>query len=210
MSGFFARSRRVLWLLRALPPVGALWVLRRLVESPASRKHRLDEALRHADGRLVFVCHGNIMRSAFASEVAREAVPDVAERIVSAGTHAKQGREAESTARAVAAKLGVDLTPHRANTLANLGLSKDDIVVCMDRMNEANVLMHLGDGAQVFLVGDIAISETGNGASVARDSREIADPYGKGESVTQAAFRVIRSTGELWGRRYSVARRTAR
>ncbi|MBL0937528.1 MAG: hypothetical protein IBJ03_01465 [Gemmatimonadaceae bacterium] len=206
MSSFLARSRRVLWLLRTLPPSGAVWVVRRLLESPASRRHRLDEALSHADGRLVFVCHGNIMRSAFASEVARAASPLYSDFILSAGTHASDGSPAEQTAAAVARQFGVDLEAHRSSPLASLELTDRDLVVCMDRFNEAHVLMHLGHGGRVFLVGDIATDETGNEAIVARVSREIADPYGKGETVTQTAFRGVRSIGELWGKRYSAAR----
>lgn len=205
MTTWVARSRRVVWLLRTLPFAGAVWVVRRLLESRASRQRRLEVALRESH-RLVFVCHGNIMRSAFAMQVARAASTGCKLCIVSAGTHARDGSEAEATARVVAERLGVDLSAHQSSAIDSVLLTTNDLVVCMDRMNEANVLMHLRTGARVFLVGDIAADETGWASDLARLSREVADPYDKGESVTQAAFEAIRVLGEMWGRRYSAAR----
>lgn len=219
-------ARRTFWLLRNLPNGARWWLLKRLMESRDARMTRLNGALGAPNTRLVFVCHGNIMRSAFSAQVARAAVPEHADRIVSTGTHANPGREAEPNALAVAASLGVDLSTHQASSFAGIGLSKSDLVVCMDRANEARVLNYLGQGQRVFLVGDInelnawhdlhgAPANTGAGDATAEtpsgapqraesggDGREVADPYGKGFSVTQVAFWRLLSLAQLWARRH--------
>jgi len=219
-------ARRTLWLLRTLPPGASWWLLRRALESPAARRERLVEALNDASGRLVFVCHGNIMRSAFCAEVARHEVPEQAARIVSGGTHASLGSGAESTALEVARAFDVDLGAHRSSPLDELELNGRDVVVCMDRGNEARVLQFLGRGQRVFLVGDIddlpvvhgqqgavvhggagsAANETALAAPIDAagdgDGREVPDPYGKGPSVTQRAFLRLRSRAALWARRH--------
>jgi len=219
-------ARRAFWLLRTLPFGARWWLLRRLVETRASRLQRLQAALGHPNTRLVFVCHGNIMRSAFAALVAQETEPEWASQIVSSGTNAKPGREAEATAISVATSLGYDLSSHRASSFAGIALSRRDLVVCMDRGNEARVLQFLGHGHRVFLVGDIdevaaghvptgapvdggaggAAGETAPGAGDSHlaggHSREVPDPYGKGADVTRRAFLRLRSQAELWARRH--------
>lgn len=224
--GEHSLARRTFWLLRTLPAGARWWLVRRLVEPRASRIQRLREALGDPGARLVFVCHGNIMRSAFSAHVARAAVPDRARQILSTGTHANPGREAETTAQAVAAELGVDLSTHRASSFAGVELSPQDLIVCMDRANEAHVLRFLGQGRRVFLVGDIdellsghvqpgaaaytwvvdAANETAQAHSkygvAAANTREVPDPYGKGSDVTRRAFLRLRSRAELWARRH--------
>lgn len=219
-------ARRTLWLLRTLPPGASWWLVRRAAERRAARIERLTRALQAPSGRLVFVCHGNIMRSAFCAEVARHEVPGQAQRIVSGGTHASLGSEAESTALEVARAFGVDLGAHRSSPLAELELSGHDVVVCMDRGNEARVLHFLGQGQRVFLVGDIdelggshvqpgvwpdsgadrAADETESDVRVSPEAdahfREVPDPYGKGPDVTRRAFLRLRSRAELWARRH--------
>lgn len=219
-------ARRTFWLLRNLPKGARWWLLKRLMESRDARRARLNGALGAPNTRLVFVCHGNIMRSAFSAQVARTAVPEYADRIVSTGTHANPGREAQATALAVAAALDVDLSSHQASSFAGINLSTADLVICMDRANEARVLNYLGQGQRVFLVGDICELDawhdqhgaTANGgsdlataetlsmapqrATRGGDGREVADPYGKGPGVTQAAFLRLLDLAELWARRH--------
>ncbi len=58
--------------------------------------------------RLVFVCHGNICRSAFAEGVAR----DLGIRAASFGLSTSKGKPAHEPARAAAAKLGHPIEAH--------------------------------------------------------------------------------------------------
>src|SRR5262249_18705979 len=72
--------------------------------------------LRRAPRSLLFVCHGNIMRSPVAAELFRvrlgAASPQFA--VASAGTWTTNGRLADPRAVAEAVKLGVSLTSHRS------------------------------------------------------------------------------------------------
>jgi protein-tyrosine-phosphatase len=167
--------------------------IRRLLESPAARDRRLEAAFAAPPGRLVFVCHGNIMRSAFAVAYLRARAPELSHRIVGAGTHAVAGRAAQDSAVRTAPEFGVSLDGHQAQPLALAAVDATDVVVCMDRANEANVVVAAGHVAErVFLVGDVGAP-----------SREVVDPYGRGDDATRAAFSdVARLAGE-WVRRFA-------
>ena len=178
--------KRELGRLARLPRPLARVLLRRRAERASTRDARLSRALASATGRLVFVCHGNIMRSAFATEYARQLAPELATRIVGAGTHATNGRAAQDSAIRVAHEFAVPLGQHHARALADLHLDGSDLVVCMDRANEAFVVHHyplLAD--RTFLVG----------------VSEVADPYGRGDDATRGAFtEIARLTGQWLAR----------
>lgn len=198
-SGVLARWRRRVWVLRSLPPVARRWALRRLLEGATARAARLAAASIGEHGRLVFVCHGNIMRSAFATRVAQAAIPALAHRVVGGGTHAKAGRPAQDTALAVAERLGVPLTMHAATPLEALMLREHDVIVCMDAMNEANVLAAYPSlDARVFRVGDLVRDGSAARETAGLPDRELHDPYGKGEQVTHGAFDALRSLAVTW------------
>ena len=115
--------------------------------------------------------------------------------MVGGGTHAKAGRPAQDAALTVAAQMQLPLTDHRARPLDALMLREHDVIVCMDALNEANVLAaYPALAPRVFRVGDIgAVREM-----VPLADRELHDPYGKGELVTRAAFEVLRSLASGW------------
>lgn len=195
-----ARWRRRLWILRTLRGPARAWALRRYLESPGARAARLSAARLDGSGRLVFVCHGNIMRSAFATRVARAHRPDAAERIVGAGTHARVGRSAQDTALEVSRELALSLDDHSATPLDAVGLGAADVIVCMDVMNEANVLAsYPALAARVFRVGDIEMDR----AASAHADREIHDPYGRGVSATRDAFDRVTRLSQAWSERLS-------
>ncbi len=164
----------------------------RLLESSSERQRRLDALQTQPIARLVFVCHGNIMRSAFAVSYLRAQMPSEAARILGAGTHATDGRPAQESALNVAPTFGVDLSAHRAQSLEAVGLQAHDVVVCMDRANEANVATRFQQvAARVFLIGDVAPGDAA--------SREVADPYGLGDVATERAFRAVIDRASRWG-----------
>ena len=191
----FARWRRRLWIVRVLRQGARLWALRRYAEPAQRRARRVAEATLGDGGRLVFVCHGNIMRSAFATRVVHERFPQHATRVVGGGTHAKAGRPAQDAALTVAAQMQLPLTDHRATPLDALMLREHDVVVCMDALNEANVLAaYPALAPRVFRVGDIgAVRET-----VSLADGELHDPYGKGEAVTRVAFEALCALADGW------------
>ena len=78
--------------------------------------------------RLVFVCQGNICRSAFADVVARGAGLNSA----SFGLSTTTGREAHGPAIAAASMLGHDLRAHRAIDLADYIPESGDLLLAME------------------------------------------------------------------------------
>jgi protein-tyrosine phosphatase len=78
--------------------------------------------------RLVFVCHGNICRSAFADVVARRNGLNVA----SFGLSTSSGLPAHPSAVAAAAAIGVDLGDHRTTRAADFGPESGDLLLAME------------------------------------------------------------------------------
>lgn len=192
--GLLRTAKRVLFVLRSLRGPARHWCVRRLLEGAAARAARLERARETFTpaGRLLFVCHGNIMRSAFATAVARQQVPQHAARVVGAGTHAKAGRPAQDSALRVADTLHAPLAGHTATPLHDAAPTPHDIVVCMDLFNEAHVLERYPQcAARVFLVGDVD-------PAVAHALREVRDPYGRADDVTADAFRRVQQLAERW------------
>ena len=122
---------------------------------------------------VLFVCHGNIMRSAVAEALLRARLRDRAvdaTRVVSAGTHAVAGRLADPRMQRAALRAGVSLESHRATAISAALLSEADLILVMDHANEADLLARFpGVAGKVRLLGSYAPS-TAQGA-------EIRDPY---------------------------------
>lgn len=85
---------------------------------------------------MVFVCYGNICRSPFAEHYARKRFSErgISEwAFRSAGVGAVPGAPSPKAALQAAARLGVDLGPHRALHVRDLQIVKDDLLIAMDR-----------------------------------------------------------------------------
>lgn len=122
--------------------MSGLWqrVERRLVRAhqhrrmarAASRPHEL--ATRLAQARtILFVCHGNIIRSAFAAELMRSrdlGPTDI--RVRSAGLEAKSNGPAHPTAVDCARRFGVDLSGHRTHRLGLSDTEEADVLLAME------------------------------------------------------------------------------
>ncbi|MEP6587732.1 MAG: hypothetical protein ABJA84_03110 [Polaromonas sp.] len=78
--------------------------------------------------RLVFVCLGNINRSAFAEQVARA----LGANTCSIGLSTTTGAPAFHTAVAMAPQFGVDLTHHRATNLTDYSFRSTDLLLTME------------------------------------------------------------------------------
>ena len=132
----------------------------------------------------VFVCFGNIMRSAMAEFLMRKALNETAPeaidkvRVVSAGLHAIPGREAHPWMQEAATELGVSLATHRARLLNREMVDAADAIFAMDFQNKAELLTLYPDARQkIYMLGTYA-----EGAS---KCREIADPYLGDPDVTR-------------------------
>ncbi len=92
--------------------------------------------------RLVFVCHGNICRSAMADVVARKAGMNVA----SVGLSTDTGKPAHGPAIEAASALGFDMTAHRATRIQDFVPQEGDLLLAMEvrHLRKLAAMPHVG------------------------------------------------------------------
>lgn len=129
-------------------------------------------------GRAVFVCKGNIARSAYAEARMRMMGFDT---VASAGLHAKSGTPTDPAAVRAAAARGVDLSRHCARRVEEIGLGPRDHAFVFE-ICQARALSQM-TSARVFLLGVWACPARPH----------IEDPFGCGTAYYSACFDVIDS-----------------
>jgi protein-tyrosine phosphatase len=129
--------------------------------------------------RLVFVCLGNINRSAFAAAVARRAGASV----VSIGLSTSTGAPATPAAIAGARRHGVDLSTHRATDITDYEWRSGDLLLAME-VRHASAL-----AARGFADRDIAL--LGYWASPSR--LHLHDPHTLSDAYFVTCFALIES-----------------
>lgn len=147
---------------------GCWWELRRLTPSiPAAA----DGARATSNGRtpcsplvrpiqhVLFICHGNIIRSPLAAALLRKHLMQIASptvAVASAGLHARPGRPVDPRVRDTAPELGVCLDGHVAQGLTAEMVDRADLILVMDRRDEAELLARYPEAApKVDLLGSI-------------------------------------------------------
>jgi protein-tyrosine-phosphatase len=121
---------------------------------------------------LVFVCHGNIIRSPFAAALLRKQLARrrAEIRVASAGLRANPAREADPRARALAPQFGICLDDHRATPLTPAMVEENDLLLVMDYHNEAELLTRFPNArGKVWLLREYVEQRP-------KDT-EIPDPY---------------------------------
>jgi protein-tyrosine-phosphatase len=125
---------------------------------------------------VIFVCEGNIMRSPMAHALLRDYL-DLAGvtsniSVSSAGFAALANRPADDRAIRLASKFGVSLDGHSTQPLTAQQIGQADMVVIMDRINEAKMLVLYPEAMKkTFFLGAF------QDAPLAPADIEIADPY---------------------------------
>ena len=99
--------------------------------------------------RLVFVCQGNICRSAFAQAVAES----TGLHTMSIGLSTNSGRPAHGPAIDTARELGFDLSQHRATALADYKAKAGDLLLAMEvrQLQTLAVSPHTADVPRILL-----------------------------------------------------------
>jgi len=147
------------------------------------------EAIPHPVNSVLFVCHGNIMRSAAAAGFLREELRTAGLaniRVASAGTHAHDGRPADIRALDAAHQLGLSLREHSATRLTPRLVAEHDVIFAMDELNYVNVAtMYPQARKKLLLFG-------GMSASGRYRAHEIADPYMTSASEVNATIAQVR------------------
>lgn len=182
-------------------------VLRELRHAPDRLLHR--RRSRQAKQRLaalrsarsaVFICHGNINRSAYAAAAFMRATPSHIRdtiRVRSAG-FVGPDRPASELALEVARRRGVDLSEHRSRLIDVDELRTTDLIVVMNTDQRAEICRLTGRPPEdILLLGDL------DSRSILR--RRMLDPYGHSVVVFEQVFdRIDRCidelAGVLWGR----------
>jgi protein-tyrosine-phosphatase/predicted ATP-grasp superfamily ATP-dependent carboligase len=185
LGGYLGRVGGLLAHRRAIARARAAW-------RPPAMDRRLA-----AGGRLLFLCYGNINRSAAAETLARQRLPGRF-AIASAGLHPQAGRPADPTMVEVAAGRGVDLSPSRSRRLDAELVAGADLILAME-------LVHLERLAERFPEAAGKSFLLGPAAPAAVPGVEIADPYGQPREVYERCFsqleRCIDALAELAGPR---------
>lgn len=127
--------------------------------------------------RLVFVCSGNICRSAFAEAVAKAAGMEA----ISAGVYAIENAAANEQAIITAESMGYDLVSHRTTPIMYLVLKKTDLLVVMEPWQADLVLSNLANKHHTSMLGL-------SGRPV---YPHITDPYGRSPEYFRNCFNYI-------------------
>ena len=134
--------------------------------------------------RLVLVCSGNIMRSAFAEAYLAKLFSSQhgGPAIISAGLDAQPGRPADRIAGNIAQNHKLSLEDHRARALATLELTENDVIFVMERTQVAEATRRYpAHASRIYLL-------TALNPSLPID---IVDPNGEGPATCQAIFHQI-------------------
>jgi protein-tyrosine phosphatase len=93
---------------------------------------------------VVFICTGNVFRSALAEAVFRARIAGFPARASSAGTLDLGDVPAHAEAIAIAPELGIDLSEHRARCVAHVDLDEADLVLGFERSHVAAAVVDAG------------------------------------------------------------------
>jgi protein-tyrosine-phosphatase/predicted ATP-grasp superfamily ATP-dependent carboligase len=130
---------------------------------------------------ILIVCHGNIIRSAFAEALMKKKLGPRGIEIASCGTHASEPA-ADAMAIACADSMGIDLTSHRPQRITEELLDRADLVLAMDWFNLAHLV---SDYPAVAPAKTVLFSAYGSRAET------IQDPYGRDWKSFRRCFRRI-------------------
>ena len=133
---------------------------------------------------MLFLCYGNINRSALADVMVRAYAEDSGISVASAGFHRESGRSADPVMIEVARQSAVDMTAIRSTCLTEEQLHDSDIIFVMEKAHyDRLVAVDPSVAEKVYLLG---AHRNSAGWPV-----EIADPYGQSRANYQACYERI-------------------
>jgi len=142
--------------------------------------------------RVVFVCHGNIMRSALAEGIVTSLLmPGTGHHVSSAGLFARAGMPADERAVSFAADRGVDIKSHRSKPLDRQLATAADMIFVMDYENAIRLLTQMPEvRGRVALLSAVLGRRSGAG-------KEILDPYRGAPNQVKSLLREVEGCAQL-------------
>ncbi len=141
--------------------------------------YRQYKAIRWADvNRLVFVCKGNICRSAYAEVLARQAGLEA----ISFGLQTVDNAPANKDAIRIASELDIDLKQHLTTTVTNVELKPGDLLVAMEPWQLKELTGLFADRYQYTLLG----------LWIKPELPHLQDPYAMSDAYFKTCFQHIR------------------
>ena len=135
---------------------------------------------------ILFICHGNIIRSAFAEQLAR----DKGVNATSAGTNAKAMRANPTAVNIAGNEFCVVLDQHTPKKVTQMMIEQADLVFAMDYFNLANLKSSFSKiDEHIFLMDDFL-------AGRYSIDHEVKDPFGGSNDGFVASFGKISSSIE--------------
>jgi len=156
---------------------GALLAFKFRFLSLFGRYHKYQQVDWASVEQLVFVCKGNICRSAYAEAVAKS----VGIEAISCGIDTVRGAPANQRAAEVASQRGFDLQQHKTTTVQSLTINKSDLLIAMEPWQADYLLKRLPAGTVCTLLGLWGRPVTPH----------IHDPYGASSTYFDNCFNYI-------------------
>lgn len=133
---------------------------------------------------VVFICKGNVCRSAFAEHYLREKSSN-SFKVESCGLDVDQGGPPPENAVRVAAKHGVDLQAHQSKGISSCNMERADLILAMEFWQYCRLLSLLPEKSdQIFLLRDFVPGLSGCLCN-------ISDPYGLSDKEFDKCFRLM-------------------
>ena len=137
--------------------------------------------------KLMFICTGNICRSAMAHRMLEKRVKDLNRddiEVYSCGVFAYNGDEPTSQGIEVMKKYQVDLKSHRATNIHNSNIEEMDIILCATTSHKNNVINMYPDlGEKIFTMKEYV--------GYNKEDLDIADPWGLSAKVYENCAKEI-------------------
>jgi protein-tyrosine-phosphatase len=133
---------------------------------------------------LLFVCYGNINRSALADVMVSACAKGSPISVASAGFHQEEGRPADPTMVDVAWQFGIDMNSSRSTCVTEKMLHESDVIFVMEKNHyDKLVAMDASVANKVYLLG---AHQRSAGIAV-----EIEDPYGRSREIYVNCYKRI-------------------
>jgi predicted ATP-grasp superfamily ATP-dependent carboligase/protein-tyrosine-phosphatase len=155
----------------------------RAQQKRAWNRGEVSAAISRAESML-FLCYGNINRSALADVMVRAYAEDSGISVISAGFHSEEGRPADPVMVEVAAEFDLEMSSIRSTCVTQQQLHDSDIIFVMEKGHyDKLIAIDSSIAHKIYLLG---AHNTGANHSV-----EIQDPYGRAREVYLACYNQI-------------------